>query len=174
MNESCHPDVHLGGFIFPLLETGQPYKLRMMCCGVHWNSRTHKYMERRTNFDGKRVPAIPSPLLRLVSTCLEACQKIDPSLPNMEPNSLLVNYFDRDGSLGLHRDDDEDKEECMAGLTVVSITVGNSMEFYWLDVEDETIEKSVQLNSGDVMVVGSTQLRKIIYSIVSAAPCAYC
>ena len=151
---AADPERDEGGFVFPLLETGQPYAMRMMCCGVHWNSRTHRYVQRRSNIDGKNVPPIPPLLRKLCDDCLVCARNIDETLVTMQPNSLLVNFFEPGGWLGLHRDDDENPETLEARLPVVSVTVGDSMEFYWLDPEDETQERSVRLESGDVIVFG--------------------
>lgn len=156
LQHKCNTEPDLGGMVWPLFTTGQPYHLRMMCCGVHWNCRTHEYMQRRTNIDGKRVPPIPDLLQRLVQKSLRAAQRLDSRLPHMRPNSLLVNFFEPNGKLGLHRDDDEEDDTLRAGLSVVSFTIGDAMEFFWEDEETDVSGQAVLTDQKGVREIEET------------------
>src|SRR4026209_448979 len=49
----------------PTVRGGKQMSVGMLCLGKHWNGLTYKYEDRRSDFDGLPVPAIPERLASL-------------------------------------------------------------------------------------------------------------
>src|SRR4026209_2042123 len=49
----------------PTVRGGRKMSVGMLCLGKHWNGLTYKYEDRRSDFDGLPVPAIPERLASL-------------------------------------------------------------------------------------------------------------
>ena len=72
----------------------------------------------------------------------------------IEPDICIINYYDRDGRMGLHQDKDESEESLLAGIPVVSVSLGDTARFLLggLRRRDEVIAMTLQ--SGDGFVFG--------------------
>ena len=44
----------------PTVRGGRTMSVGMLCLGKHWNGMTYSYEDRRSDFDGLLVPAIPA------------------------------------------------------------------------------------------------------------------
>src|SRR5207245_7703904 len=51
----------------PTVRGGRRMSVGMLCLGKHWNGLTYTYEDRRSDFDGLPVPAIP-PRLEQIAT----------------------------------------------------------------------------------------------------------
>lgn len=123
--------------------TGKPFSVRMTNCGpLGWVSDQTGYRYQSLHpTTGRRWPAIPEMLLELWQDVA------DYPLP---PEACLVNFYDPDAKMGLHRDEDE--EEMAA--PVVSISLGDSCLFRIGGTDRKDPTRSFRLSSGDVVVLG--------------------
>jgi DNA alkylation damage repair protein AlkB len=122
--------------------------VRMLCLGHHWNGKMYRYESTRTDYDGLSVPPIPDEWRTMAR---EAAQRVGMSL---EPDACIVNYYDRDGRMGLHQDKDESPESIAAGVPVVSISVGDSARFLFGGTRRRDPVDAILLESGDAFVFG--------------------
>ncbi|KAK3235702.1 hypothetical protein CYMTET_54111 [Cymbomonas tetramitiformis] len=105
--------------------------------------------------------------------CQEAlanAMSVDPTLPAMDANVVLVNFYSDKGNLNWHRDNDEGKANTALNLgrPVVSFSVGDAADFgYKWKMEDQ--EKVVRLESGDVLIFGGPS-RMILHSVIQVYP----
>src|SRR3981189_496310 len=44
----------------PIVRGGGKMHVRMLCLGRHWNGRTYRYEDTRTDFDGLAAPPLPA------------------------------------------------------------------------------------------------------------------
>jgi alkylated DNA repair dioxygenase AlkB len=123
-----------GGFYRPLAYVGSEAKfnLQMLTLGKHWNPLTRVYEHRRNDYDKRPVHPIPAclsyvchvlpqiVLTRLSELCVKAlsdAQQLDNTLPSMTPTALIVNFYNENGSLGLHKDKTESEVRLFFALT---------------------------------------------------------
>ncbi|KAK3235703.1 hypothetical protein CYMTET_54112 [Cymbomonas tetramitiformis] len=105
--------------------------------------------------------------------CQEAlanAMSVDPTLPAMDANVVLVNFYSDKGNLNWHRDNDEGKANTALNLgrPVVSFSIGDAADFgYKWKMEDQ--EKVVRLESGDVLIFGGPS-RMILHSVIQVYP----
>lgn len=136
------------GFYTPVLRNGARMRLRMLCCGRHWNARTYRYEAVRTDVDGLPVPPIPSVLVDL------ARRAAGDAGFEMDPDVLLVNWYGAEGRLGLHQDKDELPETIEAGVPIVSLSIGDSALFEFGGALRKDPVERIWLSSGDAFVFG--------------------
>src|SRR5688500_19276542 len=88
----------------PVVRGGGVMHVSTLCLGRHWNGKTYRYESTRSDFDGLPAPPLPSELRTLArQIAAEAGMTIDPDL-------CILNYYDADGRMGLHQDNDEGPE----------------------------------------------------------------
>ena len=51
----------------PVVRGGRKMHVRMLCLGRHWNGKTYRYEDARTDFDGKAVPPLSADLCSLAA-----------------------------------------------------------------------------------------------------------
>jgi alkylated DNA repair protein (DNA oxidative demethylase) len=132
----------------PTVRGGGRMHVRMLCLGRHWNANTYTYEPTRTDFD--RLPAPPLPdLFRTIarSSAGSVGMQIDPDI-------CILNYYDHEGRMGLHRDADESEQSLADGIPVVSISLGDSARFLFGGLKRRDPVESLILHSGDVFVFG--------------------
>ncbi|MFF4486497.1 alpha-ketoglutarate-dependent dioxygenase AlkB family protein [Streptomyces sp. NPDC001544] len=119
---------------------------RQVCLGWHW----YPYGYARTVVDGDGVPVKPFPPWlgelgrRAVSDALGA------EAATGEYDIALINFYDGDARMGMHRDSDE---KCDA--PVVSLSLGDTCVFRFGNTETRTRPYTdVELRSGDLFVFG--------------------
>ncbi|XP_077214751.1 2-oxoglutarate-dependent dioxygenase family protein [Tasmannia lanceolata] len=151
-----------GGFYQPGYSTGAKLRLQMMCLGRNWDPE-RLYKDTFREIEGVEAPSIPDEFKHLVKGAIQTSHaflknssKLHPAeniLPSMSHDICIVNFYTRNGKLGLHQDKDESKESIRKGLPVVSFSVGDSAEFlYGFDRHNEA--EKVLLESGDVLIFG--------------------
>nr|GFB29383.1 oxoglutarate/iron-dependent dioxygenase [Tanacetum cinerariifolium] len=151
-----------GGFYQPAL-----LNLRLMCFGRNWDPQT-KYNARYRR-DGSEAPPIPDKLVSLVQTSIKDSQTYDSSIPSMNPDICIVNFYLTSGRLGLHKDIDESPDSLNKGLPVVSISIGDSAKFLYGRYRDERKANEVLLKSGDVLIFGGRS-RRIFHGVKTIIP----
>ena len=151
MREELRQVARAAPFVVPQMPGGTEFNLKLTNAGaVGWTALYGKFFYSRTQRTGKREgqgwPPIPPTVL---ATAQEAAARA--GWTHYNPTACLVNYYGRDGGLGLHRDDTEGED---FNKPIVTISLGDSalFEIGGLKMADPT--QAVELNSGDVIVMG--------------------
>jgi alkylated DNA repair protein (DNA oxidative demethylase) len=117
---------------------------RQVCLGWHW----YPYAYARTATDGDGTPVKPFPTWldelaqRAVTDALGA--------PASSYDIALINFYDGDARMGMHRDADERSD-----APVVSLSLGDTCVFRFGNPETRTKPYTdVELRSGDLFVFG--------------------
>ena len=124
---------------------------RQVCLGWHW----YPYAYARTVADGDGAPVKPFPPWlgelgrRAVRDALGTeASGYDSSLIDFD--IALINFYDGDARMGMHRDGDE-----KADAPVVSLSLGDTCVFRFGNTETRTKPYTdVELHSGDLFVFG--------------------
>ncbi|MFF7188198.1 alpha-ketoglutarate-dependent dioxygenase AlkB family protein [Streptomyces sp. NPDC008222] len=120
---------------------------RQVCLGLHW----YPYGYARTAVDGDSAPVKPLPD-RLATLAREAVETaLGPAAVPSEPYDIaLINYYDADAHMGMHRDSDE-----QSAAPVVSLSLGDTCVFRFGNTETRARPYTdVELRSGDLFVFG--------------------
>jgi alkylated DNA repair protein (DNA oxidative demethylase) len=117
---------------------------RQVCLGWHW----YPYAYSRTVTDGDGTPVKPFPAWldelgrRAVTEALGA--------PTASYDIALINFYDGDARMGMHRDSDEKSQ-----APVVSLSLGDTCVFRFGNAGTRTRPYTdVELRSGDLFVFG--------------------
>ncbi|MFH9070008.1 alpha-ketoglutarate-dependent dioxygenase AlkB family protein [Streptomyces alboflavus] len=143
------------------LPGGGTMTARQVCLGRHW----YPYGYARTAVDGDGAPVKPMPgwLAELGRAAVRAAYGDDAGHRDGpgdgegpgggEPDAYdiaLVNFYDADAHMGMHRDSDE-----RSTAPVVSLSLGDTCVFRFGNTETRTRPYTdVELRSGDLMVFG--------------------
>lgn len=120
---------------------------RQVCLGWHW----YPYGYARTAVDGDRAPVKPLPDW-LAALGREAVgSALGPGSVPSEPYDIaLINFYDADARMGMHRDSDE-----KSAAPVVSLSLGDTCVFRFGNTESRARPYTdVELRSGDLFVFG--------------------
>jgi DNA alkylation damage repair protein AlkB len=132
----------------PIVRGGGKMHVRMLCLGQHWNGQRYQYESTRSDFDDLPAPPLPARWRQLASDAAEAAgMPVDPTL-------CILNYYDRDGRMGLHQDKDESPASIAAGVPVVSVSLGDTARFLFGGLRRKDPVEAIDLESGDVFVFG--------------------
>ncbi|QDQ15398.1 alpha-ketoglutarate-dependent dioxygenase AlkB family protein [Streptomyces spectabilis] len=136
--------VHLPG--------GGTMTARQLCLGWHW----YPYGYARTVVDGDGAPVKPMPrwLAELGRAAVRDAYGNAVAGADAGASSAydiaLVNHYDADARMGMHRDSDE-----KSGAPVVSLSIGDACVFRFGNTETRSRPYTdVELRSGDLMVFG--------------------
>jgi alkylated DNA repair protein (DNA oxidative demethylase) len=132
----------------PVVRGGGRMHVRMLCLGRHWNGQSYQYEPTRTDFDQRPVPPLPADLRAL------AMHVADAAGMSFEPDLCILNYYGRDGRMGLHQDKDESASSLARGLPVVSVSLGDTARFLFGGSRRRDQVQSIMLGSGDAFVFG--------------------
>ena len=132
----------------PTVRGGKKMSVGMLCLGKHWNGVTYKYEDRRSDFDGLPVPAIPSELAALATSAAA-----DAGFA-LRPDLCIMNYYAAGAKLGVHQDKDERPETIAAGIPIVSVSLGDAARFVVGGLSRKEPTNPMILRSGDVLVMG--------------------
>ena len=136
-----------GGYV-PRVRGGGKMRVRMLCLGRHWNPRTYRYEETRADFDGAPVAPVPHDFVALAVRAATAAGF------SFTPDICLINWYGREGRMGLHQDKDESPESIRVGLPVVSISIGDTARFLFGGMKRREPVETILLESGDAFVFG--------------------
>jgi DNA oxidative demethylase len=132
----------------PVVRGGGKMHVRMLCLGRHWNGQTYRYEPTRTDFDGLAAPPLPNDFRVLAGEIAAAVGM------TLEADLCILNYYDRDGRMGLHQDKDESAPSLAAGIPVVSISLGDTARFLFGGSRRRDPIEVLPLASGDAFVFG--------------------
>jgi DNA alkylation damage repair protein AlkB len=132
----------------PTVRGGKKMSVGMLCLGKHWNGRTYKYEDVRSDFDGLAVPEIPARLSDLARTAAS-----DAGF-EMRPDMCIMNFYTSEAKLGVHQDKDERPETIAAGIPIVSVSLGDAARFVVGGLSRKDPINPLVLRSGDVLVMG--------------------
>ena len=138
----------------PVVRGGGKMHVRMLCLGRHWNGRTYRYEQTRSDFDQLPVPPLPTRFAISHATSRRR------SGMRLDPDLCILNYYDADGRMGLHQDKDESPQSLAAGVPVVSVSLGDTARFLFGGLRRRDPVEAMLLESGDAFVFGgSARLR---------------
>jgi alkylated DNA repair protein (DNA oxidative demethylase) len=149
VTESCRSliDGAVPGYV-PVVRGGGKMHVRMLCLGRHWNGKTYRYEDVRGDYDSLPVPPLPREFRDLArETAASAGMVLDADL-------CILNYYDGHGRMGLHQDKDESEQSLVAGVPVVSISLGDTARFLFGGLRRRDPVESLLLESGDAFVFG--------------------
>jgi alkylated DNA repair protein (DNA oxidative demethylase) len=132
----------------PVVRGGGKMHVRMLCLGRHWNGQSYQYEPTRTDFDQRPVPPLPADLRALAMHVADAADM------SFDPDLCILNYYGRDGRMGLHQDKDESPASLARGLPVVSVSLGDTARFLFGGSRRRDQVQSIMLGSGDAFVFG--------------------
>ncbi|MFE3582804.1 alpha-ketoglutarate-dependent dioxygenase AlkB family protein [Streptomyces vinaceus] len=126
---------------------------RQVCLGLHW----YPYGYARTAVDGDGAPVKPMPgwLAELGREAVEAAYGAPHRRPEPCPHPdaydiALINFYDGDSRMGMHRDAEE-----KSGAPVVSLSLGDTCVFRFGNTASRGRPyQDVRLRSGDLFVFG--------------------
>jgi len=136
------------GFYTPVVRGGAYMSIEMVCLGRHWNAKTYKYEQSRSDYDGLPVQELPDDLKSLARRAAEEARM------TIEPDICLINRYAAGARLGLHQDKDERPETIEAGIPVVSFSLGDSAKFRIGGTKRKDPFQTIILESGDAVVMG--------------------
>lgn len=136
------------GWYLPTVRGGGKMRVQMVCLGWHWNPRTYRYEATRGDHDGRAAPTLPDDLAELASRVAEAAGM------RLSPDVCILNYYGVDGKMGLHQDKDERPDTLVAGVPIVSVSVGDTAKFILGGLTRKEPKTMVPLASGDGFVFG--------------------
>jgi DNA oxidative demethylase len=73
---------------------------------------------------------------------------------SLDPDVCILNYYDREGRMGLHQDKDEGPQSIAAGWPVVSVSIGETARFLFGGPRRRDPVETIPLQSGDAFVFG--------------------
>ncbi|MFJ4033539.1 alpha-ketoglutarate-dependent dioxygenase AlkB family protein [Streptomyces griseoluteus] len=120
---------------------------RQVCLGWHW----YPYAYARTVVDGDNAPVKPFPAWLDELARNAVADALGPDAVPGDPYDIaLINFYDDDARMGMHRDGDERSE-----APVVSLSLGDTCVFRFGNTETRTRPYTdVELRSGDLFVFG--------------------
>lgn len=127
---------------------GGVMSVRTVCLGWHW--RPYRYTRTAVDVDGEPVTPFPGWLGDLGRRALAAAYRRAGAGDGYDPDVALVNYYDAQARMGMHRDKDE-----RAPDPVVSLSIGDACTFRFGNTADRRRPyRDVELASGDLFVFG--------------------
>ncbi|MGW4304183.1 alpha-ketoglutarate-dependent dioxygenase AlkB family protein [Streptomyces sp. NPDC004376] len=120
---------------------------RQVCLGRHWYP--YGYAPTAVDGDGSPVKPFPDWLDDLARRAVAGALGPD-ALPGEPYDIALINFYDADARMGMHRDADE-----RADAPVVSLSLGDTCVFRFGNTETRNKPwTDVELRSGDLFVFG--------------------
>lgn len=131
---------------------------RQVCLGLHW----YPYAYARTAVDGDGAPVKPMPgwLAELGRDAVAAAYAGTgdagaPAGPSAAYDIALINFYDGDARMGMHRDAEE-----KSAAPVVSLSLGDACVFRFGNTASRGRPyRDVELRSGDLFVFGGPSRR---------------
>jgi DNA oxidative demethylase len=148
----------------PRVPSGHLMSVRSVCLGWHW--QPYVYSKTADDTDGAPVKALPRELAELAREAVgEAYGPKSAAAVAFAPDAAIVNLYEADARLGLHRDAEEP-----ADAPVVTISLGDACVFRFAGVERRTAPfTDVALRSGDLLVFGGP-IRRIYHGVPKLLP----
>ena len=99
------------------------------------------------SFDGAQVPAILEEFKKNAQSTINAMGQV----PLINLDICIVNFYNDTGRLGLHQDKDESRSSIELGLPVISMSIGDTVEFMFGDNRDKSKASKINLDFSDVL-----------------------
>jgi DNA alkylation damage repair protein AlkB len=133
----------------PTVRGGGRMHVRMLCLGRHWNGKTYRYEESRSDFDNLPAPPLPDEFRSLARDVAASAGM------TIEADLCIMNFYEPgEGRMGLHQDKDESERSLSAGVPVVSISLGDTARFLFGGLKRKDPVATILLESGDAFVFG--------------------
>jgi DNA alkylation damage repair protein AlkB len=140
-------DGDVPGYV-PVVRGGGRMHVRMLCLGRHWNGKAYRYEPTRSDYDQLDAPPLPVQFRDLARDAAASAGM------HLDADLCILNYYGEDGRMGLHQDKDESEPSLVAGVPVVSISLGDTARFLFGGVRRRDPVDAVMLESGDAFVFG--------------------
>lgn len=112
---------------------------KFMCLGLYWDPRDYLYHKKNTH-------PIPDDLHELAQKILSEFFPTE----GYNPQSVMVNFYTSDSSMGLHVDKDEPNKEA----PIIGLNFGSTCRFFY---EDESGEmKDVRIPGNSIYIFGKS------------------
>ncbi|MCE7079124.1 alpha-ketoglutarate-dependent dioxygenase AlkB [Streptomyces sp. ST2-7A] len=127
---------------------GGTMSARQVCLGWHWSP--YRYSRHVVDGDGAPVKPFPTRLDALAREAVAATGPDGPVVPMEAYDIALINFYDADARMGMHRDAEEHSD-----APVVSLSLGDTCVFRFGNPENRGRPYTdVELRSGDAFVFG--------------------
>ncbi len=137
--------------------------VRTVCLGWHWYP--YRYSQTRDDQDGSPVTPFPGWLGDLGRRAVADAYLDADRGARYAPDVALINYYDTDARMGLHRDSDE-----KVGEPIVSLSLGAACVFRLGNTDNRGRPwTDVELHSGDLLVFGD-QSRRAYHGVPKLLP----
>lgn len=139
------------GFHHPYLKPNRFHKApkypvkKFMCLGLYWNPVDYLYHEKIPGTAEKPF-SIPK-VIHDISN--EILQKFYP-WKNYQPQSVMVNFYTQDSSMGLHVDKDEPNKEA----PIIGLNFGSTCRFFYEDEKGEM--KDLRIPGNSIYIFGKS------------------
>ncbi len=118
---------------------------RFMCLGLYWNPVDYLYHEKIP--ESAEIPfAIPDVIHDLAQKILTEFY----DWKNFKPQSVMVNFYTEDSSMGLHVDKDEPNKEA----PVIGLNFGSTCRFFYEDTNGEM--KDLRIPGNSIYIFGKS------------------
>jgi DNA alkylation damage repair protein AlkB len=147
------------GFHHPLLRPNRFHKAprypvkKYMGLGLYWDPLDYKYHEKIPS-SGSAPHEIPQVLKNL---CTKALAEFFP-WPGFRPEGVIVNFYTKDSSMGLHVDKDEEDQQA----PVIGLNFGSTTRFFF---EDENKNMKDLLIPGNSLYIFGQEARLMRHGI---------
>jgi DNA alkylation damage repair protein AlkB len=129
---------------------------KFMCLGLYWNPMDYQYHEKIPGKDVRPHP-IPPELHRLAQEILATYYDSQALIPQ----SVMVNFYTSDSSMGLHVDKDEEDKQA----PIIGLNFGSSCRFKFEDESGELKNLVIPGNSIYIFGRSARQMRHGLGSI---------
>ena len=139
------------GFHHPDLKPNRFHKApkypvkKFMCLGLFWNPLDYRYYEKIPGLDVSPHP-IPLKLLNLSEDIINTFYPSD----RYQPQSVMVNYYTENSSMGLHVDKDEDNKEA----PIIGLNFGSACRFFYENEKGEM--NDVRISGNSIYIFGKS------------------
>lgn len=118
---------------------------KFMCFGLYWNPLDYLYYEKLPGKNIKPHP-IPHELLKLSTCILNEFYNGE----KLSPQSVMVNFYTEDSSMGLHVDKDEPDKTA----PIIGLNFGSTCRFFYEDEKGEM--KDIKIPGNSIYIFGRT------------------
>ncbi|MDH6113830.1 alkylated DNA repair protein (DNA oxidative demethylase) [Kitasatospora sp. MAP12-15] len=130
------------------LPGGGVMSVRTVCLGWHW--QPYRYSRTADDVNGARVAEFPHWLVEWGRRALVDAYQDPAAGDGYTPDTALINFYDDQARMGMHRDHDERSD-----APVVSLSIGDSCVFRFGNTEGRAKPYTdLELASGDLFVFG--------------------
>ena len=140
--------IKLAPLYIPTLWNGYPFKVANTNAGLYgWVSNKNGYSYVKNHPETNDLwPEIPQLILNITKELIDKSGYF-----NFNPESCLINFYNKNSKLGLHRDDTEQN----LSAPIISISLGDTAHFYLGGLTKKDKLTKILIESGDCYVQGN-------------------